>query len=344
MRILYICTQRPGVGGAATETYEAIKRLRGIGCRVVGLFVVTSRAETKECDPDGIGNIHAIVWRQERPPQFDVRDFDIIVGKNYESPVVGRYYQGIPNVFLTSGIDYVSKLHCGAAECPEPPPADGVDLAAWEAADYVLVHSTIDWRIYDLFWPEPLLRKRYGEIVYTPNIAVRPIDPATVKPYQGRQFDLAFSASNWDRHMKNGPLMRRLCEHYKRDRRILVCGRNEKLHGVTAPGLVPHAAQIDMLKDARIVVIPSLYDPSPNLYAEAALCGCNIVTNPNVGNCEGHPAGLRAGDLSFEAFVAAIDRALALRAQEHYRTPTPEWATWQLADRLQQIIRHHKGN
>jgi SAM-dependent methyltransferase/glycosyltransferase involved in cell wall biosynthesis len=340
MKILYVCTQRPGYGGASTETYEAIKRLRDLGHDVHGLFLV--ERETDQCDPDEIGGIEAVLWSRRDVGDFVAGDFDIAIGKNYEAPwVLRKRTADIPTVYLTSGIDHVSKMGRAArdvlAESSFRFPPSGFDLRAFRAVKHVLVHSTIDMEFYTRWLPAELRDKIVGSVIPTPNIAM----PKLLSPIQKRgEPVVCFSASNWTRVMKNRPLMEAVAGALgKQGIDVVVCGeRGPSLPGVRSVGLLPHEAQVRLLQQATVVVIPSFYDPSPNLYVEAILSGCDVVVSRNVGNIDGHPQELIAKDMSPSAFLDAIGTALRRPREFTYSVASPEDATEMLADRLASLV------
>lgn len=337
MKILYICSQRPGVGGASTETYEAIKRLRDLEHQVTGLFIIGNNREAKMCDPDSIGGIQTCHWRQRDDPKLLVGDYDIIVGKNYEAPWVARKRTDIPTVYLTSGIDFISHFHMPAIDVEEILPADGVDVRAFQSVSSVIVHSTLDMSIYRKRLPISLLRKIVGDVVYTPNIAVVK-ERVVCSPLLERKWDICFSSSTWKRVMKNGPLMSAICQKLARRYKIVVCGEDFLMNEVTCLGLVSHHEMMKIMAQSRVVAIPSLYDPSPNLYPEAIFSGCNVICSPNVGNVTYHPKALMSPDLNLNNFIRAIEEGLQLEEQVRYTALTPENAAKQLEERLQQII------
>jgi len=337
MNILYVCTQHPGFGGASTETYEAIKQLRRKGCGVKGLFIVEHKCFLNCCDPDGIGGIEVATWHDRDDPKLLMGNYDVVIGKNYEAAWVIRKRADLPTIYLTSGIDHVSKFSRPASTFKEVIPDSSHDVRAFRSARYVIVHSTVDLAIYRSFLPPDLFAKITGDVVYTPNIAV-PILKQNQIPYEKREFDLCFSASNWKRTMKNPGLMYAACQKLKGRYRIIVFGEEFNEPGVTAAGLVPHAEMMRLLGQSRVVAIPSFYDPSPNLYPEAVYSGCNIVCTPNVGNIKDHPGELLSPDLSAERFIETLQRALEMKKQLKYQTPTPEEATDQLLRRLTEIV------
>jgi len=291
-------------------------------CRHLGLpYDITGNWS----DPDRIGGIRATGWCQRDDPALLAGDFDVMVGKNYDAPWVLRKRTDVPKVYLTSGVDFISRSGKPYHQVQEPPPEGNNDFVAFGSADHVLVHSTIDLAYYRKYFPAKLVAKIHRDsVIYTPDIAVPPINSEWARPYRERQFGLCFSASDWGRRMKNRGLLEAVARRFPQVR-IAVCGDrlNLPLPNVIDFGLVDHATMLTLLGNSRVVVIPSMYDPSPNLYAEAAKLGCNVVVSTNVGNIDKHPPPLCCPDLSIETFAAAITHALAEKQQLRYRKVDP---------------------
>jgi hypothetical protein len=323
LHILYACTQRPGYGGASTESYEAIKALRARGHAVTGLFL---DQEPGLCDPDRIGNLRALPYgsNQTNPAIFD-GEWHIIVGKMFLMGLASAK-QNVPSVYITSGVSR------DAAGNVSP-----WDQAALLHARRVIVHSTLDLEFYRKYLPEEAFQRIVPEVVRTSALAAkRPV--GSMKPLHERQWDVCFSASDWRRNEKGGHILRGIGLAMGSCLRICACGDGlaPMLPG-NHPGLVPHARMLEIMADSRVVVIPSTYDSSPNVYIEAALAGCNIVVSPAVGNIEGHPPELLAPEPTVEAFLPCVARAVKLDHQLRYAYETPEGAVERLEFWLRKI-------
>jgi SAM-dependent methyltransferase/glycosyltransferase involved in cell wall biosynthesis len=352
MRICYVFTQPPGYGGASTEAYETIKRLRALSHDVTGVAIdrcgecpkgkcpldcVDLPYDSKSSwhDPDGIGGIRRVAYCKRDDPAHLEGTFDIILGKNYEAAWLIRKRTDMPRVFVTSGIDAVSRRGLGVDRLPE----DGNDLRAFRSVDHVIVHSTLDLKMWHRLLPKDLAGKIHGDVVYTPDIAVMEMKDPLGSPYKERPFDLAFSASDWNRRAKNRPLAVFLMHKYP-SARIASCGHHLGVSGMNVVdfGFCSHDDTLRLLQNSRVVVIPSLYDPSPNLYAEAVLSGANVVVSDSVGNIDGHPEHLLSESLEAEKFSVAVSRALLLQGQERYRTVDPMASTRDLESHLSSIV------
>lgn len=324
MRILYVCTQRPGYGGASTEAYEAIKWLRKLGHHVHGVFV-DDRPDL--CDPDRIGGITTLPWPFiDRPSALMTEPFDVAVGKNWAAAHMIRNLS-VPTIYVTSSVQSLSMPRTSPSSGLFPP--NGDDVKGFKACSRVIVHSTLDMAIYRREILPELAAKLVPEVVRTSVLAARlPDGPA--KPLGDRRWDLCMAASSWDRPTKGPDVAKAICERFKSSRKIVVCGEKFAVAGVDCYGLVPHWKMLSIMGDSRIVAIPSIYDSSPNVYVEAFHAGCNIVVSPSVGNIEDHPAKFLATAATAAAFATPISDALLVSVQVPYRVETPEAVAKQL--------------
>ena len=260
------------------------------------------------------------------PGSMLTEKFDVAVGKNYAAAHLIRNLS-MPRIYVTSGIQAM-------AVPPFAPHArmfapGSVDASGFEAAGRVISHSTLDMAIYRRFMAPGLAAKLVPEVVRTSVLAAR-LPDGPPKPLADRRWDLCMAASNWERPTKGPSVAKAVCEKFKASRRIVVCGEKFAVSGVDCYGLVPHEQMLRIMGDSRVVVVPSLYDSSPNVYVEAAHAGCNVVVSPAVGNIEGHPPAFLAAEPEAGAFAACIDSALAAPEQAAYRVQSPEEAAHHL--------------
>ena len=318
MRILYCCTQRPGYGGASTEAYESIKWLRKLGHHTHGVFV-DDRPDL--CDPDRIGGITAAPWSvMERPGALLSGSFDVAIGKNWAA---ARLIQNlpIPTIYITSGIQALSYPPFSPSSQTFVPGT--TDMIGFTAAGRVIVHSALDMAIYNKWMQANLIAKIVPEVIRTSVLAANPPD-GPVKPLGERRWDICMAASTWERATKGPAVAKAICERFKSSRKIVVCGEKFAVSGVDCYGLIGHAQMLRVMADSRVVVVPSMYDSSPNVYVEAVHAGCNVVVSPAVGNIEGHPAKFLAAAPAAEAFATPVAEALIVPVQVPYRVETPE--------------------
>jgi glycosyltransferase involved in cell wall biosynthesis len=87
----------------------------------------------------------------------------------------------------------------------------------------------------------------------------------------------------------------------------------DPVSGAHYHGLLTHPAVLRVMARAKVVVVPSSADSSPNVLFEASLLGCNVVASQSCGNWElCHPA-LLAEPYGVEAFAACMRRAVERR-------------------------------
>jgi len=338
LRVLMVCTQPPGWGGAATGWYGLISALRREGVHAVGAFIDNwdKVPEGLTHDPDGIGGILRIET-PARGQRVQVRGaWDLVLCKNHKAhehidP------EGAPMVYVTSSVAGLSMggNHRIARRDLFPPGSH--DRAAFQSAAAVVVHSSLDHSIYCQGLPSPLVDKIAGRSIPLPDVTVG-VGRGPGRPYRDRAFDFCFIASHWGRSVKNGRLLREICEAYP-DARIAVCGLGFESSNPnhSALGLIPHGQIFDLLGDSRALVIPSHYDSSPGVYAEGIAMGCDVVVGPTVGNTDAHPPKLRAASATLADFRPCLNVALRKRAQGKYRKIDPRGTAREMARRLWSI-------
>ncbi len=148
-------------------------------------------------------------------------------------------------------------------------------------SDKIIFHSDAVQSFFPLLFPEAK-EKGYKEVIWTSNILTlnRERDP-----WNQRSIDLLFVASNWNRGDKNGNYMREICAKYESSTRAVV-GQNP---GLVFPDIklyqdLPREKVMQLMTKSKVLIVPSLFDASPNIVPEAIGCGCNIVTSQNVRN------------------------------------------------------------
>ncbi|PIQ83089.1 MAG: hypothetical protein COV76_00030 [Candidatus Omnitrophica bacterium CG11_big_fil_rev_8_21_14_0_20_64_10] len=180
-----------------------------------------------------------------------------------------------------------------------------------KSADRILCHTRGMKFWYYTFYPE--CREKIEEPTFWDyNLTrrqFRNLYPKT--PWRRRPIDLVFAATDWRRGEKNFPLMRRLCEHFAKRRRIVVFGFVPKPlpRGVICFDTMLQWDMVRTMMESKAVVCPSRYDEAPNVLFEAAESGANIVCSRNCGNYRLTDPQLTA-DLDFPDFVRKINTAL----------------------------------
>ena len=122
--IIVSCTQYPGYGGAATNTYAIIKFLRkNTKNNIIGIFFHNYKKNNDiNCDPDNIGGIYLF------PHEFDTEKLintcekyfkgkpDLCIGKNLLAPYFCKRTFKCYTIYLITGIDVFIKNNISAQE------------------------------------------------------------------------------------------------------------------------------------------------------------------------------------------------------------------------------------
>jgi glycosyltransferase involved in cell wall biosynthesis len=144
------------------------------------------------------------------------------------------------------------------------------------------------------------------------------------RPFEERDIDVLFIASDWDRPEKNYPLVRSVARRLG-DARIHVVGdASRRLPGVTYHGFVgDRDGLFTLMGRTRCVACPSIIDAAPGILFEASVLGCNVVASKNCGNWEMCHPELVADPFNADTFTTCIRRAMQRKFAD--RLDRPEW-------------------
>jgi glycosyltransferase involved in cell wall biosynthesis len=358
-RILFAVTEVSGVGGSATAAYDLFRRLRCDGEDVHFLnlvdqddagyvqFVLGDAAG----NPAGLPSVHRCLLtgpRNAPHPELtrtlETLDCDVAVAFGFmATTLVKRARPSLPTMFVT-GSSRNAQDHVVSGRVKDavslaaglddrsivPRILNRFEAQAVDLCDLVLTHSRMTYDMFRWFLPTRI-GKVHPEVC---SFAEWICDGArewlaSSRPFDERDIDVLFVASDWGRVEKNYPLVRRVARAL-RDLRLHVVGDVP----TDLPGVVHHRfitsrdRLFDLYGRARAVACPSLIDAAPGALYEAAVMGCNVVASRNCGNwrlC--HPDLLVEG-LQRDAWGAAIRRAVARRYADRLdemRDDSYEW-------------------
>ena len=347
-RVLVSAFEVPGFGGAATSAYALYAKMRRDGVDAHYANVIQSddvpflRHVYGEHfgNPDGIDGVADCIVdaplfkRHDRLAAYvaAVRP-DVIVARGYIAAwLLAQVTGGVPRVPIvyfvagwpessevsehrrTPGGPRLASRPLAAARSPtlvNPRHAEtfaACDIAvACSPLTKALTERVLSPWLAASFYPEPLWAAEW--IVEATTAAGAP-----QKPYAERSIDLLFLASAWQRWEKNLPLVRRIAGELPR-LRIHVAGTCSKpLAGVTHHGLVADRRRVlELMGDAKAVVVPSLLDASPGVLFEASAMGANVIASTGCGNWQICNQALLVDPYSESGFIEACKRAVAER-------------------------------
>lgn len=295
MRILVTSTQYPYYGGAATNSYALVKYLRSQGVLTAGLFF---DKHNKPVDPDKIGGIWRIKDKNTRnlAKRMSVKYLggrpDLVLAKNYAAPVESRLMFGDAIIaYMVTGSPHMIQLSSEKISAQRYLISKRKDkfspeIKAIMHSDLVIPNSPIGKR---------LLIKHYGNM----NKIVDPIDTSMAlnrigrpKPFNRREYDIAFIASNLKRDVKNADLAKKIFQKFSNSKKIVVGNNNQIFRGLPKTrihNILKHHEVMNIIRDSKIVICTSFYDASPNTIKEAVSSGCNVLLSKNCGWSETYP-------------------------------------------------------
>lgn len=338
--ILIVSVGPPGWGGAATASYHLFRRMQGDGHNVHYMCLLDEIriAEDQKIFGEKLGNPLGLegvtICVLKRPldgPHPEVRDSLIEIGANL---VIA--YSHSPTVFIKEAtpevpvIFYVSGSTAATALLISDPGLDAVkilerldkgeqfqisndrEVKAVALADRIVANSELSHRLLrgfhpgctDKLDPVPTWEAEWvhGHALEFKHLAL---------PFDERDIDVLFVASNWDREVKNCPMVRQIVASMP-DKVIHVLGlAGETVEGAISHGLVPEIEEVFRLFGrARVLVCPSRLDAAPGVLYEGAALGCNLVASRNCGNSRIVNQKLLVDSFTTENFVEVIERAL----------------------------------
>ena len=206
---------------------------------------------------------------------------DVILAKDYES-VVQAYcrYPSVPIVYLVPGSEHAVTLNESATDLMKRDPATLVDLVPEEVlanrlATRIVPNSELSGRLFRFIYPAFVEK------------LTRPINTSLVStnPYPSLRhchYDVGFVVSDCNRGVKGAALARTILAH------CALSTLSKVVVGDHCEGL-PRMRYDDLLRflpHVKVIIIPSLFDASPNLVVEAVSCGTMVITTADVGNTD----------------------------------------------------------
>ena len=321
-RVLVVATQAPGFGGSATNAYKIARFFREVIGSQTGLvfFEHMDFTSSDSYDPMKIGG----VWRLPRFNKFqntkikhirnqcrrDIRRSkvtiekylggppDIILCKNYLSPhVVRMIFPSVPLVYLVSGSWHATHMKKTAIEILEISP---------DKLNNMLLLEKQTNNMVDLIIPNSWISRIVFTHIYGDAKSCYPIDTSNMyntipkseklpcANWEDRKFDVAFVVSSLSRTIKGPHIASEVFEHpfLSNLSKVVVGDSNvqspsfDHVSNCTRSNRMTHQECMNLLLQCKIVIMPSLFDASPNLLTEAISSGCYPIVTPNIGNID----------------------------------------------------------
>jgi len=307
--ILVISTEYPGYGGSATNSYAIINFLRTQQYNCIGVFI--DDKENINVDPDQIGGIYHFKYLpflyNNKKLLCEYRDLinanlngppSIILCKNYIAPICSKIlYPKIKNIYFVAGLTNIIRqcirspvqsiisLNFIPKQCKE-------DIKAIECSNLVVANSPLSLQ---------LLLKTYSN--YKHKIYPKPIDTTTYissllndnnNDLFPKKYDIIVASSILTRPEKNNLFLIDILNHPDMINytKLIVGNNNSKFKDIpnsTVCDLLPHNDLMQLMKQSKVLLYPSLYDSNPNTIREAIHHKCLILMSNNIGYYEIFP-------------------------------------------------------
>ena len=334
-RSLLCCFEPPSYGGAATSAYQLFRELhREMPVDYLSLVDRRLAAVTKRrwgddyYNPEHLPGAHEYVidaptFKHQAGLSELLHELNpsLVVGIGYIAAYVAKKARpDLPLILITTGCQQVKDgLSREAFETvgdlvsrdTAGPLYNDIEAKAFELADIVVTHSDLTSTLCRLYFPG-YTSKFFSRVIWfydwIHGSAARRAKAS--KPFESREIDLLFVASEWDRVEKNYPFVAALSERF-RDRNVHVVGNTEDgLPYAVHHGLLPNHRVLDMMGDTKVLVCPSRFDAAPGVLFEGAALGCNLVASSNCGNYQLCHPDLLASRYTIDGFAECISKAL----------------------------------
>ncbi|XWV26174.1 glycosyltransferases group 1 [Tupanvirus soda lake] len=309
----------PYVGGCATNMYRIIKYLStNINFNIYCIFISNTKGNH---NPDNLNNVFKISYDSNTENNLfnlknyiitQINNIDFVFFKNYKIfPFIKKIFGDTKIIFSPSGLrsvsgntskDYVMDMIMTPITRKPNINMENLDDIykfvqdndmylddyALKQSDMVIPNSFLSYKIINQYYPT-MPNLQYP--IYFTNIIYNGI---YASDFKNRPFDVMFCAYDWKRKCKNYQMVLNILNHSEsKNLRIIVVGKSQLVqynhnhnNNISRYEYLDNDRIIDILKEVKVVVIPSKYDSNPNVLVEAIICGCNVVTSTNVGNSE----------------------------------------------------------
>ena len=271
--ILFICSDYPGYGGAATSNQMISDFMsKKLGKTCYNLYY-------NDENMDDVGNLYFSSKEKLKLKLFDLvkkNKIDLVIIRNfmlfnYKDVINCPIYFMIPGLFephldkyyteidsKKEMIHYINKkiiLTCKYV--------DKCLIASKHSQDilkeYFYINSDICYFNYIPY---------FGQLIENSN--------------ENRKYDYGIVVSNFNRRIKN--IQKIIDECKKTEKNILLIGKNSNVYNYknfTCIDLIPHNEIFNYLKQVKVILQDSFYESCSNVLVEARFCGCKIQKNVN---------------------------------------------------------------
>lgn len=261
-KILVVCSEYPGFGGAATHSYKMIKYLRKLGVNIKGLFYTQHKCEFEFDD-------YIDIIRDEQLQYYldDVySDIDLVILRNFVPYEVELKFDDI--WFMIPGI-FVPGLDKKYEKVNNEKYIHKKILNSVSKCRLNFCNSYHTTTILEKFVEKDIRTLYFGLIPY--------IGEYINECKDKREYDIGVIVSDFTRKVKN---IDSICNDLG-DENVVFIGKNSKMYekdNISCYELLHPDKVIEFIKKIRTIKINSNYESCSNVMLEALFNGCKIST------------------------------------------------------------------
>lgn len=162
------------------------------------------------------------------------------------------------------------------------------ELKPMEFSKNILFNSNITFNIFNNIYNHYFTKNIYNPKIKIINTSIIFKNNCVNHKYDAyKDIDILFACSNYKRKIKNANYIINLFkeEKLKKIKKVIIGNKFPSLNYIENLNIINHLEQNDFFKyleRAKIVIIPSFFDSSPNLLYEGLLYNCNVLISKNI--------------------------------------------------------------
>lgn len=273
--VLFLCTDYPSYGGAATNTHVMLNYFIKVGIKAYAIFIHTSSKEESLYNITTIANFPAILKKYT-----NIYSFDLIITRNYIDKRIIQYLPQIPIYFLVPGIfrptldTYYTNLKTKSLLDKH---INKYILKTCKISEKVFVASNHTKSILEKFYNINTNILCFNHIPF--------LNKEIPKIKDNYLYKFGIIISDFDRGIKNVDfLIKKLVETKQK---IILIGKNSiKYQGpnITIIGLLSHEKIKEYFSKIQYVINDSFYESCSNTLLEALYYGSMPLQNFSISS------------------------------------------------------------
>ena len=273
-KILFICSDYPGYGGAATNTVKLMDYYKGQKKIIEGIFYTNDDVLIKNSRKDiHIVKVHEL---KKKLKTLSKKKYDLVILRNYITFSMKEFFD-CPIYFFIPGIfePFLNK-HYYKIKSKE-------EMNNFIQKNILLTIKYSSKSFCASYHTRMILKKFYNldtEILYFNYMHYYGKIIPSFNDYDKRKYDYGVIVSNFGRIIKN---IEGLIEQLKNtNKKVILIGRSSNMYrndNFTCIDLVSHDEVLKYMKDIKVLLQDSFYESHSNVFVEGRFNGCKVEKN-----------------------------------------------------------------